>query len=123
MKIGMKKGRPPIKVKRPLAYTLLNFIYKASLPLLCHILLVSQCYLSIWYEGDPEGGCIRFLTETESERLMGLPEGWTKYGADGMEIRPLQRYKALGNAIALPCADYIMAGIYEVLADRAGKEE
>ena len=36
---------------------------------------------------------------------------------------PLQRYKALGNAIALPCADYIMAGIYEVLADRAGKEE
>lgn len=69
------------------------------------------------------GGCIRFLTETESERLMGLPEGWTKYGADGMEIRPLQRYKALGNAIALPCADYIMAGIYEVLADRVGKEE
>ena len=65
---------------------------------------------------------IRFLTETESERLMGLPEGWTKYGADGVEIRPLQRYKALGNAIALPCADYIMAGIYEVLADRAGKQ-
>lgn len=59
----------------------------------------------------------------EGERLMGLPEGWTKYGADGVEIRPLQRYKALGNAIALPCADYIMAGIYEVLADRAGKEE
>lgn len=78
---------------------------------------------AFWYEDDPEGGCIRFLTETESERLMGLPEGWTKYGADGMEIRPLQRYKALGNAIALPCADYIMAGIYEVLADRAGKEE
>ena len=78
---------------------------------------------AFWYEGDPEGGCIRFLTETESERLMGLPEGWTKYGADGVEIRPLQRYKALGNAIALPCADYIMAGIYEVLADRSGKEE
>lgn len=78
---------------------------------------------AFWYEGDPKGGCIRFLTETESERLMGLPEGWTKYGADGVEIRPLQRYKALGNAIALPCADYIMAGIYEVLADRAGKKE
>ena len=78
---------------------------------------------AFWYEGDPDGGCIRFLTETESERLMGLPEGWTKYGADGEEIRPLQRYKALGNAIALPCADYIMAGIYEVLADRDGKED
>ena len=47
---------------------------------------------------------------------MGLPEGWTKYGADGEEIRPLQRYKALGNAIALPCADYIMAGIYVIMA-------
>ena len=46
-----------------------------------------------------------------------------RFLADGVEIRPLQRYKALGNAIALPCADYIMAGIYEVLADRAGKEE
>ena len=78
---------------------------------------------AFWYEGDPDGGCIRFLTETESERLMGLPEGWTKYGADSEEIRPLQRYKALGNAIALPCADYIMAGIYEVLADRVGKED
>lgn len=63
---------------------------------------------------------MRFLTERESERLMGLPEGWTAYGADGTEIRPFARYKALGNSIALPCADYIMAGIYEALA---GKEE
>ena len=77
---------------------------------------------SFWYEGDPGGGCVRFLTETESERLMGLPEGWTKYGADGGEIRSSFRYRALGNAIALPCADYIMGGIYEVLAGQAGKE-
>mgnify|MGYP007051379156 FL=1 len=46
---------------------------------------------------------------------MGLPEGWTKYGADGNEISSASRYKALGNAIALPCAEYIMAGIAEVL--------
>ena len=78
---------------------------------------------AFWYEGLYVYLFIRFLTETESERLMGLPEGWTKYGADREEIRPLQRYKALGNAIALPCADYIMAGIYEVLADRVGKED
>lgn len=70
---------------------------------------------SFWYEGEPENGCVRFVTETESERLMGLPEGWTRYGADGEEIRSSSRYKALGNAIALPCADYIMAGIYDVL--------
>lgn len=70
---------------------------------------------AFWYEDDPAGGCVRFLTELESERLMGLPEGWTKYGADGKAIRPASRYKALGNAIALPCAEYIMAGIKEVL--------
>ena len=50
-----------------------------------------------------------------TERLMGLPEGWTKYGAEGEQILPAHRYKALGNAIALPCADYIMEGIKEVM--------
>ena len=29
--------------------------------------------------------------------------------------RGINRYKALGNAIALPCADYIMAGIREAI--------
>ena len=70
---------------------------------------------AFWYEDDPGGGCIRFLTETECERLMGLPEGWTKYGADGREICSTNRYATLGNAIALPCAEYIMAGIAEVM--------
>ena len=46
---------------------------------------------------------------------MGLPEGWTKYGTDGEEILSSHRYRALGNAIALPCAEYIMAGIVEAL--------
>ena len=41
---------------------------------------------AFWYEDDPAGGCVRFPTETECERLMGLPEGWTRYGADGEEI-------------------------------------
>lgn len=70
---------------------------------------------AFYYEDDPLDGCVRFLTERESERLMGLPEGWTEYGADGEAISSTQRYKALGNAIALPCADYIMAGIREAL--------
>lgn len=70
---------------------------------------------AFWYEDDSAGGCVRFPTETECERLMGLPEGWTKYGADGEEILSSHRYRALGNAIALPCAEYIMAGIAEAL--------
>ena len=70
---------------------------------------------AFWYEDDPSGGCVRFPTEAECERLMGLPEGWTRYGADGEEILSSHRYRALGNAIALPCAEYIMAGIAEAL--------
>ena len=30
-------------------------------------------------------------------------------------MKSSSRYKALGNAIALPCAEYIMSGIYEAL--------
>ncbi len=74
---------------------------------------------AFWYADDPAGGCIRFPTETECERLMGLPEGWTKYGVNGEEILSSHRYRALGNAIALPCAEYIMAGIAEVLGGGA----
>lgn len=70
---------------------------------------------AFWYEDDPMSGCISFPSELESKRLMGLPDYWTKYGAEGQEISSTQRYAALGNAIALPCADYIMAGISEVL--------
>ena len=73
---------------------------------------------AFWYEDDPAGGCVRFPTERECERLMGLPEGWTKCGADGEEILSAHRYRALGNAIALPCAEYIMRGIYDVLTRR-----
>jgi len=71
---------------------------------------------SFWYEGDPEHGFLRYLTPTECERLMGLPEGWTVCGHEGEEISAGTRCKALGNAIALPCAEYIMSGIAEVLA-------
>jgi DNA (cytosine-5)-methyltransferase 1 len=70
---------------------------------------------AFWYGDDYENGYIRVLTPTESERCMGLPEGWTRYGCKDEPISDGARYKALGNAIALPCAEYIMAGIAEVL--------
>ena len=57
-----------------------------------------------------------FVTQPkQKERLMGLPPDWTKYGADGEEIRNSSRYAALGNSVALPCAEYIMEGIAEAL--------
>ncbi len=47
-------------------------------------------------------GIVRRLTPVECERLMGLPDEWTAGGSDA------QRYKALGNAMAQPCADFIL---------------
>lgn len=70
---------------------------------------------SFWYEGKENEGYIRQLTPLECERLMGLPEGWTALGNKGEAISDYARYKAIGNAIAVPCAEYIMAGISEVL--------
>lgn len=86
LKIGMKKGRPPIKVKRPLAYTLLNFIYKASLPLLCHILLVSQCYLSIWEETNCDYYVVPHKDLIPEFASCGIPE--EKLLPLGIPVRP-----------------------------------
>ena len=79
------------------------------------ILASEQAAFAYYYEDDPLAGCIRHPTEVESERLMGLPPDWTKYGADGEEIRSSSRYATIGNSVALPCAEYIMEGIAEVL--------
>jgi DNA (cytosine-5)-methyltransferase 1 len=71
---------------------------------------------ALWHGDDYENGIIRYLTPLECERLQGLPEGWTVLGADGETISDTVRYKALGNSIALPCANRIMAGIKEALS-------
>ena len=70
---------------------------------------------SFWYEGKEKDGVIRYLMPLECERLMGLPDNWTKYDYLGKQTSDNARCTALGNAIALPCAEYIMAGIKEVL--------
>ena len=51
---------------------------------------------------------VRRLTPTECERLQGLPDGYTEGGSD------TARYKALGNGMAQPCADYVIHRIVEV---------
>lgn len=54
---------------------------------------------------------VRRLTPRECERLQGFPDDWTRYGANGKEIKDTPRYKALGNSIAIPCADRVFKGI------------
>ena len=54
---------------------------------------------------------IRRLTPLECERLQGFPDGWTNIpGASDSA-----RYKALGNSVAIPCVEYVMAGIAAAL--------
>lgn len=77
------------------------------------LLASNPLIIAHWEDGKEEQGCIRYLTPVECERLMGLPDNYTKYGADGNVILDSARYKALGNAIALPCVEYIMTGIKE----------
>ena len=50
---------------------------------------------------------VRRLTPVECERLMGLPDNFTAYGSDS------KRYKALGNALVLPVATWILKRIKE----------
>jgi len=58
---------------------------------------------------------IRRLTPVECERLQGVPDDWTKYGADGTEIADTARYRAIGNSICVYCAERVYLGILDVL--------
>ncbi len=54
---------------------------------------------------------VRRLTPLECERLQGFPDGWT----DIPGASDSGRYKALGNSIAVVCAEYVLEGIKKVL--------
>jgi DNA (cytosine-5)-methyltransferase 1 len=54
---------------------------------------------------------VRRLTPIECERLQGFPDGWTEYGHDGKRISDSQRYKALGNTVAIPCVVFILCSL------------
>jgi len=54
-----------------------------------------------------EGAVVRRLTPVECERLQGFPDNWTEGQAD------THRYKQMGNAVAVPCVEWIMARLVE----------
>ena len=58
---------------------------------------------------DKEYKTVRRLTPLECERLQGLPDGWTLI--DHKSCSDTARYKAIGNGMAQPCADFVLAGI------------
>ena len=64
---------------------------------------------------------IRSLTPLECERLDGFPDNWTQYGASGKEMSSNARIKALGNSIAVPCAERVFRGI--IAAEQEGRKD
>ena len=56
---------------------------------------------------------LRKLTPLECERLQGLPDNWTLI--DDKSCSDSARYKAIGNGMAQPCADFVMKRVCEFL--------
>ena len=55
---------------------------------------------------------IRRLTPLECERLQGFPDNWTNIpGASDSA-----RYRALGNSVPVPCVEFIMKSLNEVVS-------
>lgn len=50
---------------------------------------------------------VRRLTPLECERLNGFPDHHTRWRADGLEQSDSQRYRQMGNAVAVPCAAWL----------------
>ena len=82
----------------------------------------SQNGLGVGEENDPaytldRTGTVRRLTPTECERLQGFPDGWTSQRIDEkkglIEQADSSRYKQMGNAVAVPCVEWIMARLVE----------
>ena len=59
---------------------------------------------------EPEekpGYKVRRITPVEAERLQGFPDNWTDVPYKGKPASDTQRYKALGNAVTVPVAEYV----------------
>ena len=66
-----------------------------------------QCYVDKVTEGgDEEEICVvRRLTPTETARLQGFPDDYTKI--DGIDTADAPQFKAHGNSWATPCANFV----------------
>lgn len=63
---------------------------------------------------------LRRLTPLECERLQGLPDNWTLI--DDKTCSDSARYKAIGNGMAQPCADFILAKVLEMRKTKGARK-
>lgn len=114
-------------VKREISYTMTTRDRHAVLaPRVAGNLLSSSPYGDSQLpalQNPPVEHRVRRFTPLECERLQGFPDQWTELGHDGQKWSDEKRYRMLGNSIAVPCAAYIMQGIYHVLAKGQGEEK
>ena len=54
---------------------------------------------------------VRRLTPLECERLQGFPDNWTEGQSD------TNRYKQMGNAVAVPVVEWIIQNISDLNTD------
>jgi DNA (cytosine-5)-methyltransferase 1 len=66
-----------------------------------------------------DGMAVRRLTPLECERLQGFPDGHTAHDAAGKAISDSARYRMLGNAVAVPVAQWIAERIVEATEKEA----
>jgi DNA (cytosine-5)-methyltransferase 1 len=55
---------------------------------------------------------VRRLLPIECERLMGWPDDWTRWDAEGKEQTDGHRYKQTGNGVASPVAEWVGRQIF-----------
>lgn len=61
---------------------------------------------------------VRRLTPVEAERLQGLPDNFTNVECNGKPASDSARYKAIGNGMAQPCADFVLGQVAKALTQR-----
>ena len=66
-------------------------------------------------KGDDVEYIVRRLTPLECERLQGLPDNFTDVECNGKPASDSARYKAIGNGMAQPCADFVLSKVVQAL--------
>ena len=66
-------------------------------------------------EGDNMEYIVRRLTPLECERLQGLPDNFSNGGCNGKSASDSARYRAIGNGMAQPCADFVLSKVVQAL--------
>ncbi len=65
-------------------------------------------------QGVATGMSVRRLTPVECERLQGFPDNWTAITWRGKPAADGNRYRALGNSMAVPCVKWILMRLRDV---------